>query len=140
MEILKASETPRRRIRQPTGPTPPATSPDKGLSLSAVGLISPVKTGKELTYEIRVANVSTATTYQQIAVKAVVPNGHDACAAWHHVENDHEGVRRHRLVDFDAAPDLAPGKSLTYRVRVLAKQVGDYHFHAELTARAWQSP
>ena len=139
VEILKAEEAPPPTNRPPTGPTPPTTSADEGLSLSAVGLSSPVKTGKQLTYEIRVANVSTATTYQQIAVKAVVPNGMTLVplgTTSKKITNEPGGT----AVEFDVAPDLAPGKSLTYRVRVLAKQLGDYHFHAELTASGLAKP
>jgi len=139
VEIQKTGETSPPTNRPPAGPTPPATSPDKGLSLSAGGLSDRVQPGKQLTYEIRVANVSTATTYQQIAVKAVVPDGMTVVplgTTSKKITKEPGGT----VVEFDVARELAPRNSLTYRVRVLAKQLGDYHFHAELTASGLAKP
>jgi uncharacterized repeat protein (TIGR01451 family) len=135
VEIQKAAETPPPTNRPPTGPTPPTTSPDKGLSLSAGGLSDRVQPGKQLTYEIRVTNVSPATTYRQIAVTAAVPVGMTPIPLGTAAKTI-DG----QLVQFDVAPELAPGKSLTYRVRVQTKQVGNYGFHAELTASGLAKP
>ena len=100
-----------------------------------MGLTSPVQPGKELTYEIRVTNKSTTATYRQIRIAAALPQGMTPIA-----EGSTAKKIEGQLISVDDAPELAPGKSLTYRVRVQAKQVGNYRLHAELTLPGLQKP
>ena len=77
-----------------------------------------MRPGKQLTYEIRVANKGTSP-FRQIAVTANVPVGMTPVALGT-VGAKIDG----QMILFDRGAELAPGKSLTYRARVLAKQTG----------------
>jgi uncharacterized repeat protein (TIGR01451 family) len=137
VQIVKASETSPLLNSPPTGVSPPTLSPDDGLALTAVGLASPIPVGKELTYEIRVTNVTPTTTYRQIAVTAAVPPGMKPVPlGTMPTANKIDG----QAIRFDPVPELAPGRSLTYRVRVQADKAGNYRFHADLMATGLTKP
>ena len=134
LEILPAAGPP---PAVPPGPLPvPAAGND--LSLSVIGLHNPVKAGKELTYEIRVANKGLVA-YRQVRVTATVPDGMmpvalgtvGAGGAKPHLEG--------QTVRFDPI-EIAAGASVTYDVRVLATQPGQRRFLAALTAPALSEP
>jgi uncharacterized repeat protein (TIGR01451 family) len=138
VEIIARRETPLSSTLSPSVPAPsvpaPALPAAKGLSLSVVGLFSPVRPGKELTYEIRVSNNDTKP-YRQIAVTATVPSGMTP------IRLGTVGAKIDgQVIQFDAKPELAPGESATYRARVLAKQEGKFHLKVELTTPDQQKP
>jgi hypothetical protein len=81
-----------------------------------------------------VVNKGTAP-YQQVAVTALAPLGMTPIALGT-VGAKFDG----QVIRFDAARELAPGNTLTYRVRVLAKQLGNYRFHVEVTALGMPKP
>jgi uncharacterized repeat protein (TIGR01451 family) len=133
-DILKKDVPPGQTVPPPAGPTPPAAPAGEGLSLSVVGLSNPVHPGDQLTYEIRVVNKGTAP-YQQVAVTALAPLGMTPIALGS-VGAKFDG----QIIRFDPARELAPGNTLTYRVRVSAKQLGNYRFHVEVTALGMPKP
>jgi uncharacterized repeat protein (TIGR01451 family) len=136
VQIVKASETSPLLNSPPNGVTPPTLSADDGLSLTVVGLASPIPPGKELTYEIRVANVTPTTTYRQITVTAAVPPGMTPIPLGTTPVAKIDG----QVIRFEPIAELAPGKSLTYRARVQANKLGNYRFHADLTATGLAKP
>lgn len=114
---------------------PPNVPTDKGLTLTAVGLANPIPPNKELTYEIRVVNNSASTTYRQVTVSATIPDGMSP------VPLGTPGAKiAGQLVQFDPSAELAPGQSLTYRVRVSTNRVGNFRFHAQVTAAGLAKP
>ena len=128
LEILKAEK--------PTAPDrrPPQRRPAEGLEISAAGLSNPVHPGNQLTYEIRVTNKGTVpvSTDRRHGNRAA---GHDARRAGHRRGEDRrpeDSIRR--------STRNAPGQTLTYRARVLAKQPGKYHLHVELATPALPKP
>jgi uncharacterized repeat protein (TIGR01451 family) len=123
VEILKAEPS------APANPPPAVASPEKDLKLTAVGLFTPVRPKKEFTYEIRVTNNSPTATYRQIEVTAIVPPDMTVVPLGTAAEKI-DGP----LVSFKAVPELPPGKSLSFHVRVQANRVGTYLFRAEMRA------
>ena len=127
LEILKAEKPASPAVPPPTGAAPPTTSAGEGLTISVDGLSNPVRPGKELTYEIRVANKGTVS-YRQIAVVAGSPAGMTPIAL-----GTVGATINGQAIDFGRIQELAPGQTQIYRARVLAKQPGNYRFHVELT-------
>ncbi len=124
-------------IRNPTPPpsataappAPPAVPAAERLTLSVVGLINPVRVNKSLTYEIVVQNKDTAS-YRQLSVTAIVPDGMvpdllgtDGPTA--------AKLGQHTVV-FDSVPEVQAGGSLTYHVRVGAREAGAKKFRVEV--------
>ena len=123
-DILKKEKQPIPAL--PAMPAMPAKPPGEGLSLSATGLANPVHPGDQLTYEIRLTSKETVT-YHQIVVTATVPSGMMPIALGT-VGAKVDG----QVITFDPVAELAPGKTLTYRARVLATQPGTFHLHVAM--------
>ena len=93
-----------------------------------------MRPGGQLTYEIRVTNKDTIP-YHQIVVTATLPDGMTPVAlgtAGAKIDG--------QVITFDPVAELAPGKTLTYRARVLAKQSGKYRLHVKMTTPDWPEP
>jgi hypothetical protein len=45
-----------------------------------------------------------------------------------------------QTIVFDPVSEIAPGETLTFRARVLAKEVGTFHLHVEMTTPALATP
>jgi uncharacterized repeat protein (TIGR01451 family) len=119
----------------PTKPAPSAAA-GEGLKMTVIGLRNPVTAGKELTYEIKVTN-NGSTPYQQLSVTATVPESMlfsplGTAPPKFSVEG--------KAIRFEKVPELQPGGSLIYRVRVQTKQPGQWRFRAELTAATVAQP
>jgi uncharacterized repeat protein (TIGR01451 family) len=135
LEILPAARpTP---PEAPPGLLPaPATGSD--LRLSVVGLHNPVKAGKELTYEIRAVNKGPVAC-QQVRVTATLPDGMSPVALGTVGPSGAKPHLEDQTVRFDPI-DIAAGATVSYDVRVLAKQPGQRRFIAELSAPALIEP
>jgi uncharacterized repeat protein (TIGR01451 family) len=120
-------------------PTPPkpVIPPAEGLTLSVVGLTNPIRAGREMTYEI-VVNNKGAAVVRQIAVTATVPDGMMPVKLG--TVGPATGKVDRQTVRFDAVPELRPGASLSYSVRVQAQQPGPKSFRAELRTAGSPEP
>ncbi len=102
-----------------------------GLTMTVSDLNDPVAAGTELTYEILVTN-RDPTPHRQLTVVATVPAGMLP------VQLGTSGPGRWKIdgqqVRFDAVPQIRPGETLTYRLRVRTREPGPMVFHAEMTA------
>ena len=131
-----------RPAAAPPSPTPPkpATPASEGLRLSVEGLSNPVRIGKGLTYEIVVENKGTASC-RQVSVTATVPDGMVPATLGTNGPGGAAAVTVDRqMVRFDPVPEVLPGKSLTFYVRVSALEAGKKSFRVELrTATAPES-
>lgn len=116
---------------------PPAAD---GLTMSVVGLRNPVSVGKELTYDIQVAN-NGAASQRQVTLMATVPEGMVFNPIGTQGPDPAKFVIEGRTIRFDPLAEVRPGESLAYRVRVRAKQVGPkFCFHAELNTSTITQP
>ena len=114
-------------------PTAPAAG--SGLTLDVNSLAGPVAVHKALTYEIRVGNKGLAPE-EQVVVTVTLPVGMtvDPFGTSGPAESKYtiDGAN----IRFTAIPVINAGSNLTYRVHVLAQQIGTFHVHAEMTSHA----
>jgi uncharacterized repeat protein (TIGR01451 family) len=106
-----------------------------GITLEVVDLDDPVELGSETTYEIRVVNQGGCSC-QEVRVTADVPAGLQVLGA--------EGPTDHRIdgqrVVFEPLPKLAARADAVYRVKVKARQAGEWHFVAYMQTAHMQRP
>jgi uncharacterized repeat protein (TIGR01451 family) len=124
---------------------PERTSNEKpagGIALSVVSLNISVDVGKQLTYEIRVKNEGIQPQ-RLIAVKATVPKGMIPVP----IGTTSPDPTKYRVsianqeIRFDPVPEIGPGETLTYRVRVKATEAGrEFRFRAEASALGFPQP
>jgi uncharacterized repeat protein (TIGR01451 family) len=128
VEILKPEKPPVPPIPPPTTP-PPTTKPSgDALVLRAIGLSNPVHPHGALGYEIRLTNNATVP-YRKIVITATVPSGMTPSSLGT-IGATIDGQK----IQFDPVAELAPGKTLTCRARVLATtQTGKFHLRVEMT-------
>ncbi len=116
---------------------PPATD---NLKLSVVGTTYPVTAGRELTYVITVTNGGSAS-YRQVSVTATVPEGMVPNPLGTTGPEGTTSSPDGQVIRFRPVAELPPNGSLTYHVRVLAKQPGkSYRFRAEVNADGLPQP
>lgn len=113
------------------------TAAPTGLSLTVQDRRDPVNVGSELTYDIEVFNngqqtdrdvvvvVSLPPEYSVVPLQTTGPTGY---------------VVEGQTVRFHAVPEIGPGKSLAYRVRVRAKQPGVVFLRAQVSSRNLSKP
>jgi uncharacterized repeat protein (TIGR01451 family) len=123
---------------KPTLPKLAEQSPSADeLDLSVVGLSNPIRTGKELTYQIQVTNHSPVS-YPQISVKVALPEG--ITPVWLGTTGPEVAAFNKQVIRFRPVPELRPGESLTYRVRARAEQPGIKTLRVELSTPAFSQP
>ncbi len=116
-------------IRSAASPHLPSIS---NLTMSVADLRDPITVDKELTYEVRVTNNSQASDKRVTVVATVpdqmmaVPLGTSGPAKF-----DISG----QIVRFEPVAEIRAGETLTYRIRVRARQSGDVQFRAQLTSQ-----
>jgi uncharacterized repeat protein (TIGR01451 family) len=108
-----------------------ATAP-AGLSMTVSTLHEPVAVGKELTYVIQVTN-GGKTEESQVVLTVRVPD--EMIPALLGMHGPQQANVQGKTVEFRPVPRIAPGETLTYRVRVQAKTAGNVRLKAELTSR-----
>ncbi len=107
------------------------------LSLSVADLRDPLPQGKELTYEIRVTNANSVSLRDVLIVASAesgllpVALGTSGPTA---TKLDRQQVR------FDPVAEMAPGETLTYRVRARAEKVGNVALRVEVSAQGLGQP
>ncbi len=108
-----------------------------GLAVTAVDLRDPVAVGRGTTYEIQVTNQADAP-HQDVAVVATVPVGMmpDRLGTSGPAKPNIQG----QVIRFQPVAELPTGQTLTYRVRVQTRQVGEVTFRAEVTSRDQPQP
>ncbi|MHC4180743.1 MAG: hypothetical protein ACYSWU_24855, partial [Planctomycetota bacterium] len=104
----------------------------EGLTISVADLHDLVRLGKPVTYLIHVSNQGQ-TSQEEVSVVATVPVG---------MIPDRLGISgpgkptvEGQTVRFEPVAELAQGLTVTYRVRVLARQTGQFIFRAEVSSR-----
>jgi len=113
--------------------TPPLRPPGDDWELSVVGTTSPVIAGKELTYVVTVTNKGM-TPHRNVIVRATAPAGMTFNLLSTSGPAGLQFTRVGHTLRFDPVSELRPGESLTYRVRVLAKEPDTHRFRVELVA------
>jgi uncharacterized repeat protein (TIGR01451 family) len=123
------------------GNTAPKTTQSSGaLTMTVAALHNPVAAGKELTYEIRVVN-NTGEADREVTVTALVPDGIIPVR----LGTTGPGPTQFDIVDrqtvsFNPVMTLQPGETLSYKVRVLTKSAGQFHFRVKLTSQNAAQP
>lgn len=117
-------------------PTPGTVRPS-GLSLKVLDRHDPITIGKELTYDIEVVNTGTRAETNIILLVDVPPEMtpvrlQTTGPATYTIEG--------QLVRFSPVPQLDMGRTLTYRVRVLAKKDGVAFLRAQVTSQGLDQP
>jgi uncharacterized repeat protein (TIGR01451 family) len=122
------------------GETAPGAAPSAAdLTMTVTDLRDPVAAGKELTYQITVVNNGNAV-HRQVEVVAMVPDGMAPAPLGTTGPGPTQFVIDRQTVSFNPVMEVRPGETLTYRVRVRAKQAGLFHFRAELSSRELSQP
>lgn len=116
---------------------PPEPAPAAALSMTLEDLFDPIAAGKELTYDLRVANDGQAAD-GQVAVTVVVPDGMTPVALG--TSGPGKPAIEGQVIRFAPVAEIRPGQTLTYRIRILAKQPGRFRLRAELTSQNQPSP
>lgn len=124
--------TPARQATPPAQPAAPAE-----LSMTVADLRDPVSTGKEVTYEIRVTNRGGGPD-QQVSLAVTVPSGMQLSPLG--ANGPSNAKTEGQVVRFEPVAEIAPQKTLTYRVRVRTLQPGKVQLRAELSSRSTVRP
>lgn len=114
---------------------PKSAAASSGLSLTISTLHEPVAVGKELTYVIQATN-NGRTDEEQVAVKVTVPSQMLPVRLGTTGDSRANFDTQANTVTFDPVDRLPPGETLTYRLRVQAReQTADARVKAEVTSR-----
>ncbi len=127
--------------QQPTPPTQPPATPDAGqgpLSLTVTDLRGMVAVGKEFTYVIQIANGGIAPD-RNITVTAVAPEGMTPVRLGTTGPTE-QPTFDGQTVQFQPVPEIKPGQTLTYRVRVRAQRAGKAAFRVQATSQGHRQP
>ncbi len=114
-----------------------AATPSTGLSVTISALHEPVAVGKELTYIVQVTNGGKAEE-SQVELAVFLPD--EMIPALLGMHGPTPVNVQGKTVRFRPVERLRPGESLTYRVRVQAKTVGEVRLRAEVTSRDQRQP
>lgn len=119
-------------IRQPTVVAPGT------LRMTVADLSDPVPKGQGLTYVVSVTNVGDRAD-RNLTLRVVVP---PELTAVRLQTTGPQGVQsiEGSIVRFNPAPNLLPGETIVYRVRVQTKQAGEVRLKAELTSQNVRDP
>lgn len=118
---------------EPASPKPLASK----LSVSVADLHDPLPQGKELTYEIRIANGNSVA----VRIMSVVANAESGLTP---VEIGTSGPTAMKLdrqqVRFDPVARMESGETLTYRVRARADKIGSVSLRVEVSGQDLGQP
>jgi uncharacterized repeat protein (TIGR01451 family) len=99
--------------------------PKSNLAVSLVGLKNPVTVGREVNYEVRVANRGQADA-ADVVVSAEIPEGMSVVQqGTRGPDTLLRGTLDGGRLTFKPAPQLAAGESLIWKIRLRADQAGD---------------
>lgn len=105
------------------------------LVVDVTDLDDPVEVGVETAYEIRVKNEGTAAA-TNLALTCELPAGVEFMTATGPVSH----LNENELVVFKSVDELAPGKSLTYQVKVKGTLSGSMRFRTKLSSDSISEP
>ena len=105
------------------------------LSLTIEDGDDPVEVGAETTYTVTVRNEGTAAA-KTVGLACRLPDGTDAGAVRGPASYRSEG----RLVLFDSLPELAPGQSAVYTLRIKGTTPGSKRFQTRLVSESISEP
>jgi uncharacterized repeat protein (TIGR01451 family) len=105
------------------------------LMLEVVDLDDPIEIGSETTFEVRVLNQGTGPC-TNLHIVATLPAGMAPKGGTGPTTARIQGQQ----VVFDPLPRLAAHADITYRVKVLCQQAGDWRFHVEMSSDQAQVP
>ena len=105
------------------------------LSLTIEDGDDPVEVGAETTYTVTVRNEGTAAA-KTVGLACRLPDGTDAGAVRGPASYRSEG----RLVLFDSLPELAPGQSAVYTLRIKGTTAGSKRFQTRLVSESISEP
>ena len=107
------------------------------LTMTVTDLRDPVRSGKGVTYELRVTNPTDAVQ-RNVALEVKVPKG---------LQPDRLGTSgpgtpqtEGQTIYFTPVAELEPGEVLRYHVRVTTRQPGQYTVRAEVTSESQTTP
>ena len=95
----------------------------------------PVEVGAETTIEARVENRGTKAA-SNMGISIELPTRVDLI----HAEGPATHIAENGLLVFRSLPELAPGESVTYRLRLIGNEPGNLRFRARLTSDSIQQP
>ncbi|TWT58752.1 hypothetical protein KOR42_21380 [Thalassoglobus neptunius] len=105
------------------------------LSVAVIDLDDPVEVGTEAVYEVQVKNEGTAAA-KDVGLTCELAPG----TAFVHAEGPAAHVSEGNEVVFRTTPELAPGETATFRVRVASKTPGNMRFRARVTSESVPEP
>ena len=105
------------------------------LSLAIEDGDDPVEVGAETTYTVTVRNEGTAAA-KTVGLACRLPDGTDAGSVRGPASYRSEG----RLVLFDSLPELAPGQSAVYTLRIKGTTAGSKRFQTRLVSESISEP
>jgi len=127
----------------PTDLRPAPGRPGGGLSITATDLHDPISVGKEMTYVVQVTNGGIVPD-GDVQVVASVPAGMVPVPMGTIGPRLDGSVLQAQIVGqqvrFPVVPEVAPGKTLIYRVRVRTSQAGQMEFAVQATSRRHPQP
>ncbi len=111
--------------------------PPEGLSISITDLNDPIAVGRQLTYEVRVANQGQQAE-RNVIVEVQLPNLLAPVQIGTSGPTGYEVIGQ--IVRFAPVAEMPPGKVETYRVRVDARAVGTARILAEVRSERITEP
>gem|GEM_PF-2361646 len=98
-------------------------------------LDDPVEVGVETAYEIKVKNEGTAPA-TNVGLTCELPTGMEFLAA----SGDSKSIHHDDQIAFEPVSQIAPGKTLTYRVKVKGTLSGNMRFRTKLSSDSLADP
>ncbi|MDB4793388.1 DUF11 domain-containing protein [bacterium] len=105
------------------------------LALEVIDLDDPVELLTEAIYEVRVKNEGSAAS-KDVSLACDLSNGVKFVSA----EGPAQHITENGTVLFRAIPELGPGKTVVFRVRVASTVAGNSRFRARLTSESVEEP
>jgi uncharacterized repeat protein (TIGR01451 family) len=124
---------------RPANTAPKTAQSSSDLTMTVASLHPQVAVGKELTFLILVVN-NTGLADRAITVTAVVPDEMIPVPLGTTGPGSIQPDIDHRTVSFNPVMSLQPNETLSYKVRVLARSVGQFHFRVKLTSQNAPQP
>lgn len=105
------------------------------LSLQVVDLDDPVELGTEAIYEVRIKNEGSAAA-KDVGLACEMTQGVNFVSA----EGPSEHIAENGTVVFRTMPELGPGKTATFRVKVSSTTTGNTRFRARMISESIAEP
>ncbi len=130
---------PSDRIPAVEHPKPPSATVASGLSVNVTGLHNAVTAGEQMTFYVRVKN-GGLTPERAVVLTAMVPAAMTPVPLGTSGPPPVKWTEKDHVVTFTPVETLGPGETLTYLIRVRARQAGFFHFGVDLSSRDLAQP